>query len=234
MTDETQTGEPQIDEAEARAAEYALGLLTASEDRAFEAEMAGSAALRAAYAIWVEHLTTLTDDIAAVTPPETVRSRTLARVSTGAPVRRSWLQRLGLTPLAAAALAGAIAFAVLIDIPTGPAEFTPSHLAEVAAEDGSLIVLAAFDAASRTLRVERTAGQARPDRVLQLWVIAGDAGPASLGVLASDSISDVTVPEALVEAVTAGVLAISDEPPGGSPTGAPTGDVLAVGPVTLL
>jgi len=30
------------------------------------------------------------------------------------------------------------------------------------------------------------------------------------------------------------VLAISDEPPGGSPTGAPTGAVLAVGAVTTI
>jgi len=39
------------------------------------------------------------------------------------------------------------------------------------------------------------------------------------------------VPDDLRRRVAGAVLAISDEPEGGSPTGAPTGDVLAVGPV---
>lgn len=229
------TDDPQIDETEARVAEYALGLMTPSEARAFEAEMAGSAALRAAYAIWVEHLAGLTDDIAPVQPPATLRARIQARVGGAAPVQgRSWLRRLGIPPLGAAGLAAALAVAVVLVVPTGPAPFTPAYLAEVAATDGSLIVLAAFDPAQGTLRLERTAGAARPDRVLQLWVIAGDAAPSSLGVLPGDNITDFAVPEALRDAVSGGVLAISDEPLGGSPTGLPTGDVLATGPVTVL
>lgn len=235
MTDQPETGEPDIDETEARVAEYALGLLSLSETRDFEQAMAGSAALRAAYAIWVEHLTSLTGDIAPVTPPASVWTRLDGRSAQAAPVRRKpWLQRLGLSPVLAAGLAATIAIAVILVIPTGPAPFAPAYLAEVAATDGSLIVLAAFDPASGTLRLERTAGQARPDRVLELWVIAGDAAPASLGVLPADTVTDIPVSAALVTAVSGGVLAVSDEPPGGSPTGAPTGDVLAVGPLTLL
>lgn len=42
----------------------------------------------------------------------------------------------------------------------------------------------------------------------------------------------LTLPDALRVSPQSGlVLALSDEPPGGSPTGAPTGDVLAVGEV---
>ena len=39
---------------------------------------------------------------------------------------------------------------------------------------------------------------------------------------------------ALRAALEGAVLAISDEPTGGSPTGAPTGDVLALGEITPL
>jgi anti-sigma-K factor RskA len=229
------TDDPQIDETEARAAEYALGLMTPSEARAFEAEMAGNAASRAAYAIWVEHLSTLTDDIPPIEPPAAVWTQIERDVNDAGPVRpKTWLQRLGVSPVLAAGLAAAIAFALLIDLPTRPAPFTPGYLAQVAATDGSLIVLAAFDPTLGTLRLERTAGAARPDRVLQLWVIAGDAAPVSLGVLPGDSVTDIPIPAILTEAVTTGVLAISDEPPGGSPTGLPSGDVLATGPVTGL
>jgi anti-sigma-K factor RskA len=42
------------------------------------------------------------------------------------------------------------------------------------------------------------------------------------------------LPEALRGTVAGLVLAVSDEPPGGSPTGAPTGAVLAVGQVSAL
>jgi anti-sigma-K factor RskA len=53
----------------------------------------------------------------------------------------------------------------------------------------------------------------------------------SLGVLPASALAVVSVPEALRTATIGGTLAISDEPVGGSPTGAPSGAVLAVGSV---
>jgi anti-sigma-K factor RskA len=55
-----------------------------------------------------------------------------------------------------------------------------------------------------------------------------------LGVLPADPTTAVILPEALRADVADLVLAVSDEPPGGSPTGAPTGAVLAVGQVSGL
>lgn len=66
----------------------------------------------------------------------------------------------------------------------------------------------------------------------ELWAIAGDAAPVSLGVVPENGRITLTLPDALRGSPQSGlVLALSDEPPGGSPTGAPTGDVLAVGEV---
>ncbi|SMY07738.1 anti-sigma factor [Flavimaricola marinus] len=228
--------EPDMDEQEARIAEYALGLLSPQEAKAFEDAMAGDAVLRASYAIWVENLVSLTDDIAPVAPPASVWSRTEAKLFAADPGRTkpSLLRRWGLAPVGFVGLAAAVAFAVFINIPVQSPPFNPAYHAEVVSEDGTFVVQAGFDPATATLRVIREAAEPRPDRVLELWVIAGDNPPVSLGVLPEDQTVDLPVPVALQGAVQGGLLAISDEPPGGSPTGAPTGDVLAVGPLTLL
>lgn len=224
------------DDNEALIAEYALGLLSAEEAKAFEDAMAGDAGLRASYALWVENLVSLTDDIAPVAPPPSAWARIEDRLFAPdpAPARLPFWRRWGIAPAALVGLAGAVAFAVFITIPAPGPQFNPAYHAEVVSQDGSFIVQAGFDPATATLRVIREAAEPRPDRVLELWVIAGDNPPASLGVLPEATTVDLAVPEALQAAVQGGLLAISDEPPGGSPTGAPTGDVLAVGPLTLL
>jgi anti-sigma-K factor RskA len=107
----------------------------------------------------------------------------------------------------------------------------PPYVAQIAAEDGSLVVQAVYDDATGTLFVDREAGGAAPGRALELWLIAGEDAPVSLGVMPQDAQAILRVADDLRGRVAGAVLAISDEPEGGSPTGAPTGDVLAVGPV---
>ena len=78
------------------------------------------------------------------------------------------------------------------------------------------------------------AGAPAPDRDFELWLIDGDAPPVSLGVLPFTAKPVIAVGESLRDKLPTGVLAISDEPKGGSPTGLPTGPVLATGKVTAL
>jgi anti-sigma-K factor RskA len=67
-------------------------------------------------------------------------------------------------------------------------------------------------------------------REAQLWLIAGDLPPQSLGLLPADRAVRLAVPEDLrLLADANSVFAISLEPPGGSPTGLPTGPVVAQG-----
>ena len=111
----------------------------------------------------------------------------------------------------------------------------PGLRAEIAAEDGSLVVQVAYDPADPdALQISRPSGAAAPGRALELWLIAGEAAPVSLGVLPEDRDGRVAVPEALRPLLAQAVLAVSDEPEGGSPTKAPTGAVLGAGPVTTL
>jgi anti-sigma-K factor RskA len=69
----------------------------------------------------------------------------------------------------------------------------------------------------------------------ELWVIEGDKAPRSLGVI------DIRGPNAhaisskqLAGLAPGSVLAISIEPKGGSPTGLPTGPVVATGKLTAI
>ena len=108
-------------------------------------------------------------------------------------------------------------------------------MSEIASEDRSLRVLAVVDPVAHTVRITRTDGGPVSGRVLELWGIPADGtGPVSLGVLPETETAEILVPEALFGKAEGLTLALSDEPVGGSPTGAPTGDVLAIGPLTAL
>ena len=70
-------------------------------------------------------------------------------------------------------------------------------------------------------------------RVPELWLIPADGKPRPVGLLHADQTVTLTLPPDLaVFAKNNAVLAVSLEPPGGSPTGQPTGPVIATGKLT--
>ncbi len=223
---------PDRDEDAALCAEYALGLLTPEEVRAFESRMNVDPAFRAQAILWIEDMAALADTIPPEAPPARVESALRARLFPEE--RQSFLRRIGLLP----ALIGGLVAALMVlwastsgillpDPATGP-----RYAATIAAEDGSLVVEATLLPDMGTVSITRTAGAAPTGRVLELWLIAPDAAPVSLGVLPDDQTAELTLAAAVATAVPGATLALSDEPPGGSPTGQPTGSVLALGPVT--
>ena len=84
--------------------------------------------------------------------------------------------------------------------------------------------------------ITRQGGASAPQgRAQELWLIAdADSAPISLGLLGGEQQIVVPVAESLRGALEGATLAVSDEPEGGSPTGAPTGPVLAAGQITAL
>lgn len=70
------------------------------------------------------------------------------------------------------------------------------------------------------------------DKSLELWVLPKEGAPRSLGLVAN-AMGDtrIEVPYSDPRLVGATALAISMEPPGGSPTKQPTGPVLCSGPI---
>lgn len=215
------------------AGEYALHLMDAAQRRAFEARLDAEPALRRLVVEWDEQLVPLAENFADVRPPKAVKAR-IDAVLFPAAAKQPWsLWRI----LAGSAAAAVIAVAVLVTLPLDDpaAPFAPSLAAQIAAEDQSLVVLASYAPETGILRVDRQAGAAPSGRVLELWLIAeGAPAPVSLGVLPEDAVTDITLPADLIAAIAGGTLAISEEPFGGSPTGTPTGAVLAVGAVTAL
>ena len=176
----------------------------------------------------------MTDRIDPVAPPPRLRAGIEAELFGPSGRKAGGMGRLGafLGGVAVVALVLGLIFGADL-LPRGPqAPGDPAYVAEVAAEDGSLVIAAAYDAEAGALFVDRRAGGPREGRALEMWLIAGEAAPVSLGVLPGDAQTALAIPEALRPQLEGGVLAISDEPPGGSPTGAPTGDVLAGGEIT--
>ncbi len=221
MTDATDR-----DEDEALAGEYALGLMEADARRAFEARLPREPVLRQQVRVWQERLATLAEDVAPVAPPSRVKAAIDARLFALAGRRRvSWTRFMGGAVTAAALV-------LLLLVWTGPPTIGPTLTAEIAAEDRSLVYAVRFEPALDRLDVTRTVGSPEADRVHELWLIAeGAPAPVSLGVLPEDGRASLALPGALSAAVAGGMLAVSDEPPGGSPTGQPTGAVLALGAV---
>ena len=220
------------DEIEALAGEYVLGTLDAAERRAAEARVAADPAFRTAVAEWEKRLQPLADTVPEASPPAAVLARIMAAIDAApaaAPaggnvvaLRRS-VRRWQITTVLMGAAAAVLAAVVVLDR-TAPAPQS-QFVAVLTAEGAKPAFVAMVDTAKGTISVRRVASEAPPDKSYELWSIEPNAAPKSLGLLEQASLS-----RALPVAPTGkATLAISLEPKGGSPTGAPTGPVVFSG-----
>ena len=218
------------DDDVALAGEYVLGLLPAEELRGFELRLRDETTLRSMVVTWDEHFVALADNIPETTPPPAIQARIERRLF-GAPRRRwplPWQGTLAGGLIAAALIVGLM----FLTPPDRPAPMA-THTAHIAAEDSSLLIAATLDQTTGEIRLNRTEGTPRAGRSLELWLIPeGADGPISLGLLGEEPVTVLTLAPEQRAALQGAVLAVSDEPEGGSPTGAPTGDVLAVGAIS--
>ena len=68
-----------------------------------------------------------------------------------------------------------------------------------------------------------------PDRVMQLWALPqGATAPTSLGLIAPEA-GQYSVSTTAIRPSPGMLIEITLEPPGGSPTGRPTGQILFIG-----
>ena len=212
---------------EAAAAEYALGLLPEAEKPAFEARLTRDPELRDELAAWETYFATLADAAEPVSPPPQVFRRIESDLFP-APRRSVWR---GILPYVLGAVTGALVtwavFSAGLLAPTGP-----ELRADLAPVEGEAAFAVRFDAQTGLLAIDAGAGALPQDGALELWLIAGEAAPVSLGLLAEDGTALRPLPPILADRLVGATLAVSSEPAGGSPTGAPTGPVLAAGQVT--
>jgi anti-sigma-K factor RskA len=192
--------------------------------------------LRRAVQAWQARLMPLADAVAPVAPrPRTwlsLQARLDARL--GLAPAQAWWQRLLPWQLGASAttLASvALAWALVQPAPVQPpvlVVLAPQPTAQAPAE---LLAQARFVASvsgdGRALVLRPLAPlPLQAGRTLELWALPSQGAPRSLGLVAADRASQVQRAQ-LLQGTTA--FAVSIEPSGGSPTGAPTGPVISVG-----
>lgn len=216
-------------EDELTAAEYALGVLTGGERTAAERRLADEPAFARLVSAWEERLAPLSAEIDEASPPPQVWGRIDAALPPQPGTQaglwfslRFW-RGFGLASgLATACLALAIYF--------GAANHGEPLVAAIDG-GGRHHFVATVDAKRMTIAVMPAAfaGDAN-GRVPELWLIPADGKPRALGLLQADHAVSLAVPADLSPLATRNsVLAVSLEPPGGSPTGQPTGPVIASG-----
>ncbi len=224
---------------QALAAELALGVLDGAELAAARARLAGDRAFAAEVARWEEWLAPLGLAFPEATPPAELEARVLAAIDTpGAAPRAGWL-RWGAVALAG--LAAAVLALVVGPLRAPPSPPVPAPTRPVAAPLlAALVVPAGAEAPGRAplaAAVDRTSGEVRiaaatvpRGRTAELWAIAEGGAPVALGLLDADRPTRLVVARAQRALLRAGTtLAVSIEPPGGSPGPAPTGPVVAAG-----
>ncbi len=211
-----------MEEADLVAAEFVMGTLALQERASAEARIKSDAGFAAMVASWENHFADLNDAYVEVDAPDVMPQIEARLFPQAARARSSWLGWLS------GALAAALVAAAVVVFFAPPPPPSATVIATLGAEGSPLAFEARYDGAS--LIVARLAGPAAgPDRVHELWIIAPEAAPVSLGLLGDGPLS---IPYPLPPA--GWILAVSLEPTGGSTTGAPTGPVLATGAVTDL
>lgn len=209
---------------ETDAAEYALGVLPEPERAPFEARMAADPDVAQDVDAWTEYFSTLTDAMPEVAPPARLWKRIEIAVH-GQPSPPVWRMLL---PYLLGAVGGAtLAWLVMVsgvlleDVGDGRIR---ADLAE-----GELVFAVLIDPPTHTVTLDLVSGEAPEGRALEVWLIPEGEAPISLGLATEDSTFATRLSDAMALQVPGATLAVSEEPPGGSPTGQPTGRILSAG-----
>ena len=233
MVDPTiETGVPE----DVAAAELALGLLEGEERGAALRRVLAEPGFAAQVEWWRSRLAVLFDLWPERAAPPHLAARIEASLDgTPAPARTNRFAWPALAAVTSAIAASLLLFVMVRPEPTAPVSqpipvARPTSVLVAMLGDAKSPVAAVYDPANGALRV--AAGPGVPDaRVAQLWVIGGDGVPHSLGLLSGRPTSLAPKGVDRGRIAPGATLAISVEPLGGSPTGLPTGPVVATGVV---
>lgn len=228
------------------AAEYVLGTMPSRVRRRFERLMAADPTLARIAGDWADRWSALDEVTPAEEPPARVWQAIERRIAataapaafpTAAPIAaapmpwRQWLDSLAFWRVLG--VAGSLATAALaLYLAVLPRPIPPTVVAVLAGHGGAAGWVAVAGPKSGEVSFSAVAPQPEPKpHAFELWGIVGGP-PRPLGLLPQRSGSAVILREAQLPPPS-GVLAVSLEPPGGSPTGLPTGPVLYQGKVLV-
>lgn len=221
---------------ETLAAEYVLGVLPADERQAAAGRIDADRAFARLVDRWEMHLSPLASAYPQVEAPDGVKSAidrklfaSTAMGPSGGAAGRLWSSLAFWRGLSAAALAALAAY-VAIPFVAPPAGQPSRMVAALQPKDSDVQYVALLDGANNQVALSRLSGESGADRDFELWMIEGGDAPVSMGVIPAGSTIRIELSAEARRKLEAGaVLAISLEPQGGSPTGKPTGPVVAAG-----
>ena len=238
---------PELSEAEAFAAEYALGVLSAAERAQAEARMGREPGFAADVEAWRARLAPMADGVAAVPPPAGLWPRIERALPANDNAQllsrlKFWrTSAIGALALAAASLAG-----VIVQVSQPPTVIEAPAAAHGQVLNASLmsqgeriqpLFVAAYDPDRQALIITSLLPEGTdPAKVHELWLIHGDEKPKPLGFLEPGKTKMIHMPAGMDGKMAEGsALAVSIEPPGGSPDpNGPTGPIAAMGKLSKL
>jgi anti-sigma-K factor RskA len=221
------------------AGEYALGLLDPAAYALATARLATDGEFASEVEAWRTRLQPIAEGapqappahiwnaISAQLPPETTQDNSKNALR--------WWQGISVVSAGAAAVMAAMLFLQPAPVPA-PAPTAPATplIAALGSETGNAALTASYDANSGQMvvtPVSLATGKLYPE----LWIVPADGKARSLGIIAGDHATSMTVPAALRGYLgVGGTLAITPEPEGGAPGGKATGPIIASGKITAI
>ena len=244
--------------ADTLAAEYVAGTLRGGARRRFETLLPGHPSLRAAVAHWQALLMPLTSAVQPTAPPARAWAGIEARLwpnsspssspssstssaSANSAVEPWWRGLVFWRAASGLATVAAVSFGLLLANPQP--QPAPILIVLQATEAGatpgvvssSFVASVSSDGQSLVTRPILPVTLA-PGKALELWAVPPNGAPRSLGLISANGSTVLKrdrLALALLDASRTAALAVSVEPPGGSPTGAPTGPVVFAGKLQL-
>ncbi len=216
------------------AGEFVLGVLDAAERAAVQRRIEDEPAFAALVHRWEESLDPLAEGYEPVAAPARVREAVEARLFAGpdtAPAKGGFWQSVSLWR--GLALALMLLLAVLGTLLVTGDRTTPEGdrlVASLSVDGGASRFVAFYEQATNRMHLSPVAVETQPNRDMELWIIPPGGAPLSLGVIPASGEAVIPVQGEIQRHFAAGAtFAVSREPAGGSPTGAPTGPVIAAG-----
>jgi anti-sigma-K factor RskA len=215
--------------------EYLLGTLRGVARRRFERALREEPLVALRLRHWRQTIAPRYSSMIEVQPSAQAWKRLERELDLGR-FRPPWYRRLvfwrGLAAAAIAALVLGIALPLMRPVPVAPAAVEIAQLAGKP-EAAAVRALATPDRSTLHLQPARPV-LAGPAQSYELWLIPVEGGaPLSLAVLGSLDARVSVAPAHSRRLVPGAKLAISVEPAGGSPTGAPTGPVILAGQIGI-
>ncbi len=220
------------------AAEYVVGALSADDRRAVAARIESDAGFARLVERWEANLAPMQDGFEPVEPPASLKQKLDERLfaatagPAGAQAARGglWQSLAFWRGLAAAAVLAVAVLAAQPFLLEQPEPQASRLVASLAPRESDVHYFVVYDARTADIGLSHVTGERQSGRDFELWVVEDDRPPVSLGVIPAGSTVHLAVDQALRAKIEQGaIFSISLEPQGGSPTGQPTGPVVAAG-----